>query len=142
MSFRVDITGIEGVQSALSTLASRALEKVDEGLANAVVKLKPIYARIIQQQIRRRTRARTGTLVNSVNVYGRRIGQRYWVLGADFPATAYTTKTGRTGQYAFVVNARRGFLEAANNSAQLKREIARVVNLEVRKSLETLTLEK
>ena len=100
------------VRAAFSILGDQ--NAINAALAIAVREAAPDLAarmnRAMRRAIDRTTTRRTGTLRNSPRTRVRSDGRRL-VFEPNFPATIYRGR--RSGQWAFVVNARRGFIPRA-----------------------------
>lgn len=102
---RVTVEGLERVQRALRSLPDAVLQGVNDAADD--------IARDLRAQIVRRigetTVTRTGTLIDSPQmiVTTRRGGV---TIGVHFPATQYHGRGG-SGQYAFVLNSSRRFIQ-------------------------------
>ena len=112
--------GIQRLARALQAFVRRAA--VEIGI-RARPELDALYRQHLVESIEKRTTRRTGMLANApvVRSFAVRAGRRV-ILRARFPATAYNTPSGRgrpdsskVGQWAFVVNHNRRFIQLANN---------------------------
>lgn len=81
-----------------------------------------LYARMLREEANKVTTRRTGNLTTGLKIQSSvNRGQRFITFRPSFPRTQYQTPRGRgdpgaskSGQYAFVLNHRFGFIEAAN----------------------------
>ena len=89
-----------------------------------------LYVRHLKQAIRETTIRRTGSLLSvktRVHRYRPRLELR---INPDFPKTFYRTEGSRPrqGQYAFVVNSHRHFIEMATRRTQADPEVQAIFN--------------
>ena len=111
---------LERLDRVLKAFVRRAA--VEIGI-RARPELDALYEQHLREAIDKRTTRRTGLLGRSpvVRSFAVSAGKRV-IMRARFPATAYRTPSGRgrpgaskVGQWAFVTNHRRRFIQLANN---------------------------
>lgn len=114
---------IVGLQEVLEARGPEVYNRiVSRALGRASRELRALYLRELKTAIRERTRRRTGRLLRArvLRESGRRTKFEFL---PDFPFTAYQTpllrgrrNASKKGQYAFVVNSSRNFIEAADSN--------------------------
>ena len=116
----LSVQGVRRVQRRL-----RAINRRWTGRTATLARreLRKEFQRNLRREIDTRTRRRSGTLRRTARIRSPRVGVLNIVLFADFPGTSYSTPLGRgrrgaskIGQYAFVVNHRRHFIQAARDA--------------------------
>jgi len=122
-SIQVDFEGIGALQGEFPALARRLGAVPARTVARARRDLLRLYKKHLQAEIAATTSRRTGTLYRSPKprVLDLAAHKGFVLFRPDFPRTAYATPFGRgrpgaakRGQYAFVVNSRRQFIQRAN----------------------------
>lgn len=103
---KINIRGLTRLEEIIPFL-HRALDSAirTSGPAIARIELDHLRAHIDQT-----TRRRTGRLYGGATVRVRNVKQGI-LLTQDFPTTHYTTRSGRSGQYAFILNNSRMFIQ-------------------------------
>jgi len=100
-----------------STAAQREIFR--ETLRRSRTPIVRLYRAQLRENVEATTTTRTGTLLRTATVKSRVANRGLTlILRPDFPRTKYTTPSGRgrpraskQGQWAFVVNGRRGFIK-------------------------------
>ena len=124
----------------------RELQKLPQRVLNrARKKISTLYKREIRLQIDASTTKRSGNLRKSPQVLSRRVrrGKRAATFLPNFPATNYITKNLDPGQYAFVLNAKRGraqgFIGRAAASMTRNPKLNSILNKAVKKEISRIT---
>lgn len=124
--FDINIEALPGAREFLDRLSPVNYIDMLKGrvIGRASADLRRLYLRHLKATIRERTTRRTGNLLKAKaqRIRGHNIARDTLVIEATFPKTQYSTPAGRgrpgsskSGQYAFVVNSHRRFIEEANS---------------------------
>ena len=133
----ITVDGIEEVKRALGD----RIEEIQDAASDAIRRSLPEIARECEDAIRRHilatTNIRTGTLLRSVRVNFQRNGQAI-VFIPDFPGTMYRTRRARTGQYAYVLNSRRRFIQRGFQEVTRRRIISTIIQRNINQAVRGL----
>lgn len=125
-----NVVGFDELQRQLNALglSIRTDQFIFAVMRAATPGIRRIFRRNLVAAIRNKTTRRTGRLLR-VRMRTRyfRAGNRI-VIRPQFPSTAYTTRTGKTGQYGYVVNHYRRFIEEAITQTQNSPELSRIIS--------------
>lgn len=128
MTLRVDIELDENWRAYERLFDAKEFERlIWRTMTRASRDVSRLFVRHLKIQIRAATTRRTGRLLAVKTKVTRRRADALVRIAPDFPRTAYVSRRSR-GQYAFVVNARRQFIERAVQNTQRDPQLRALLN--------------
>ena len=112
---------------------------VENAVKRSAARWATEYKRQLRLAIDQTTNKDTGTLRKSPKIDRRRRGTEVR-LRPTFPTTAYTTRNGKVGQYAFVVNHTRKFIELAGSRMGNNAKVADILGQNIVRAITALSL--
>ena len=132
-NIRITVEGIEALEKVLADVPGAVLDGIEDAADDIARDLRShIVGRIAMT-----TRRRTGTLLRSPRIIVVRERRGTVAFQVTFPATAYIAPSGR-GQYAFVLNSTRRFIERGVADLQASGRIRAHIEQAISRRLEQL----